>query len=273
MSTASSRAAPVPTEAPSSTLAADENRLGQLEALRAELDRVDDSLHDMLMRRAELVVQVGALGAKGRVPLRPGREASILRRLIARNRGALAPATLVRVWREMLAGSSAQQNQMTVAIGDPALDAVTREHFGALIQAEATDPAGAIAHVAHGGATLAILPFPSGTARWWADLAVDDRWPRVHVVARLPFWGRVGAVEALVLSTAAPDPSGRDRSLIACDTPTALDAAGFAVGETYPDASIVLADVDGFVTPEDARLRGLSARVLGAYAVPVGDFA
>ena len=54
-----------------------------LAALRAEIDRMDDALHDLLMRRAEVVAQVGALHAKGRVPLRPGREASIVRRLLA----------------------------------------------------------------------------------------------------------------------------------------------------------------------------------------------
>ena len=98
---------------------AEAERLRQLAGLRAELDRVDDALHDTLMRRAEVVTQVAALGAKGRVPLRPGREASIIcGGLLARNRGALAPATLVRVWREMLAGSSAQQNPMAVVTGD-----------------------------------------------------------------------------------------------------------------------------------------------------------
>ncbi|MBV9913984.1 MAG: chorismate mutase, partial [Sinobacteraceae bacterium] len=55
-----------------------------LNELRAELDRIDDALHDLLMARAETVEEVGALRAKGNVPLRPGREAAILRRLLQR---------------------------------------------------------------------------------------------------------------------------------------------------------------------------------------------
>jgi chorismate mutase/prephenate dehydratase len=70
-----------------------------LPALRAELDRLDDAVHDLLMRRAEVVQQVGALGVKGAVPLRPGREASIVRRLLARHRGAFPAAGIVRLWR------------------------------------------------------------------------------------------------------------------------------------------------------------------------------
>ncbi len=92
-------------------------------ALRAELDRIDDELHDGLMRRAEIVPEIGALGAKGGVPLRPGREASIIRRLLARNRPPLQPATVVRIWRELLAGSTAQQRAMLVAVGSAALRA------------------------------------------------------------------------------------------------------------------------------------------------------
>lgn len=270
MSIASSRTAPAATAAPASQPPVDAERLRQLDGLRAELDRLDDALHDTLMRRAEIVVQVGSLGAKGRVPLRPGREASIIRRLLARNRGALAPATLVRVWREMLAGSSAQQAPMTIVTGDAGLQASVREHFGALARAETMDPAAAIARVRQGEAALAVLPLPSETARWWEQLAAEGRWPCVHIVARLPFWARKGAAEALVLSTAAPDPSGQDRSLIAGAGAAALAAAAVAPVASYPGG---LVEVSGFVTPEDPRLQGLPVSVLGAYAVPVGDFA
>lgn len=264
MSTASSRIAPVSAEPLRSDLSADDERLRQLAVLRAELDRVDDGLHDMLMHRAELVTQVGALGAKGRVPLRPGREASILRRLLGRNRGALAPATLVRVWREMLAGSSAQQNPMAIVVGDAGLDVVVREHFGALSRAETATPVEAIARVRRGDAALAVLRLPSLEERWWDALGGD-----VHIVARLPYWSRPGAVEALVVSAAAPDPSGQDRTVIAGVEPRVLSAAGLVVAGLLADG---LAEVDGFVMQDDPRLRGMSASVLGAYAVPVGDF-
>ncbi len=258
MSIAPSRAAPCPEPS-------DDDRLAQLAALRAELDRVDDGLHDLLMHRAELVTQVGALGAKGRVPLRPGREASILRRLLGRNRGAMAPATVVRVWRELLAGSSAQQNPMAIVIGDAGLEAVVREHFGALSRPVATGPGEAIVRVRRGEAALAVLRLPSPEDRWPGELHGD-----VHIVARLPYWSRPGAVEALVVSAAAPDPSGQDRTVIARVEPCALSAAGLAGVGLLADG---VAEVDGFVTQDDPRLSGLGASVLGAYAVPVGDVA
>lgn len=264
MSIASSRIAPASADSLPSDPSADDDRLRQLAVLRAELDRVDDGLHDMLMHRAELVTQVGALGAKGRVPLRPGREASILRRLLARNRGALAPAILVRIWREMLAGSSAQQNPMVIVVGDPELVVSVREHLGALSRPETAGSSEAIERVRRGDAALAVLRMPSAEEQWWAELRGD-----VHIVARLPYWSRPGAVEALVLSAAAPDPSGQDRTVVAGVEPRVLSEAGFAGAALFADG---LAEVDGFVMQDDPRWRGMSASVLGAYAVPVGDF-
>ena len=249
----------------------------RLTALRAELDRVDDALHDGLMRRAELAAQVGALGAKGSVPLRPGREASIMRRLLARNHGALDPSTLVRVWREVLAGSKEQQHPMTVAVGDEALLAPALEHFGALTPVRvAREPGAALDELRRGEATVAVMPWPG--EGWWTAL-LDGKARTVHVVARLPFWARRSASRSCVVLTAAmPDPSGDDRSLIAGALPpdgeqacaAALAASGFEVGDITCTPRFALADVAGFVAADDGRLAP-DAIVLGAYAVPIGD--
>src|SRR6476646_7932850 len=73
-------------------------------ALRARLDELDDQIHDLLIERAKVVENVARSGKAS--AFRPGREAAILRRLLARHSGQLAPQTLVRMWREMLAGTT-----------------------------------------------------------------------------------------------------------------------------------------------------------------------
>lgn len=189
-----------------------------LAALRAELDRIDDALHDLLMRRAEIVTQVGALRAKGPVALRPGREAAILYRLLARNRGALDPATLVRVWREILSGSTAQQQSVTITTPDPALHPLIRAHFGAQAAIHpALDDTTAILALETGQISVAVLRWPGS---WWTRVVPTST---VHVVARLPFWNPADtAPHAMVLTAAEPDPSGRDRTLIATRNPELL---------------------------------------------------
>lgn len=272
-----------------------------LASLRAELDRLDDRLHDTLMQRAEVVTRVAALRTKGAVALRAGREASIIRRLLARHGGALPAFGVVRIWRELLATTTAQQRPMLVSVceadGDPAYAAVAREHFGALTPLRVhRTPAQAKSEVSAGHATAAVLPMPvdgeAPAAAWWTALLHRDD-PRIHVVARLPFWSPrpEGApkVQALVVSAAAPDPSGADRSLLGLELTlevsrarlaAAVEAAGFRAGATIlrrdPGAAVAhaLVDVDGFVGDDDPRLSALQSVlrppvVLGAYAVPL----
>lgn len=66
-----------------------------LAVLRAELDRIDNTIHDLLIERAGIVEQVARSGKPA--AFRPGREASIVRRLVASHRGALPKVTLFRI--------------------------------------------------------------------------------------------------------------------------------------------------------------------------------
>ena len=86
-----------------------------LAALRARLDEIDNELHDLLMRRARVIEDVAKSGK--RTALRPGREAWIVRRLLSRHRGSLPPLALCRIWREMLAATTAAVAMMTSTPG------------------------------------------------------------------------------------------------------------------------------------------------------------
>ncbi len=276
-----------------------DDRTATLVGLRAEIDRLDDAIHDLLMARAEVVAQVSSQGGKGRVALRPGREAGILRRLLRRHHGPLPRRAVVRVWRELLAATTSMQGPyaITACEAEPGSGYAqcAREHFGALTPLRVhRSPAQAIAEVAAGTATAAVLPLPTEEEAqpWWTSL-LHRADPRLHVVARLPLWGprSEGAprVQALVVAAVPPDPSGDDRSLIALELApeqsrarlgAALGAAGFSLGQTLlrrdprVPAALALVDVDGFVAGDDPRLATLSDAlrppvVLGAYAVPV----
>src|SRR5690242_16970871 len=91
-----------------------------LEDLRAEIDAIDDSLHDLLMRRASLASEIARLKNGGASPadstgkrgrkrdqgafFRPGREASVVRRILGRHQGPFPASALVRIWREVMGG-------------------------------------------------------------------------------------------------------------------------------------------------------------------------
>ena len=275
-----------------------------LAALRAELDRIDDSIHALLMARATVVEAVAALGTKGKVALRPGREADIIRRLLGHHQGALPRQVLPRMWRELLAGTTGMQRSYVIAVcetesGNPFVQCA-REHFGALTPLRIhRSPAQAIGEVSAGRAIAAVLPMPAeeeGPAlAWWTALLHRDE-PRIHIVAKLPFWAPrpEGAplVEALVVATAAPDASTDDRSFLglelALDTSRArltsvITAAGFSPGTIIlrrnraAGVAHALVDVAGMVSDGDLRLAAMAEIlrppvVLGGYAMPLdGD--
>ncbi len=279
--------------------------LPTLAALRARIDRLDDALHDLLMQRAAVVADVADLAAQGsKVAFRPGREADILRRLLARHAGRLPRRAVPRLWRELFAATTAMQANVVISVceAEPGAGciAAAREHFGALTPLRThRSPAQAIAELRAGAAIAAVLPLPAEDeptpAAWWMTLLHGDE-PRVHVVARLPFWAPrpEGApqAQALVVATAAPDESAADRTLLGFDLPPEmsrgrLQGAFLAAGmppvamilrrDAARQTACALIEIDGHVREGDPRLpalaeHGLRPVVLGAYAIPLeGD--
>src|SRR5260370_12176811 len=95
-----------------------------LKGLRRRLDEIDDKLQDLLIDRAQIVPLVGASKKDGNRPAyQPAREAEIIRRLVGRHRGAFPVATLVRMWREMLAPAVLVPSSFSVARFPPAAPA------------------------------------------------------------------------------------------------------------------------------------------------------
>ncbi len=270
-------------------------RSGGLPALRAELDRIDTAIHDLLMQRAEVVEHVARSGKPA--AFRPGREASIIRRLLARHQGNLPQASLVRIWRELLAGTTSMQGGFALTVCDPdqgaPLTQLAREHFGGLTPLRVHGSAGqAMADVSQGAASVAVLPFPSDRDTWWVSLLHHE--PRLYIIARLPFWAvrpeGSPTAQSLVVASTPPDASGDDRSFLGfeCDSDISrarlsgeLLAAGLKA-ETMlllrlqgSPMSNVLVEVDGYLTDDDPRLSRLGSvlrrpAVVGSYAVPIG---
>jgi chorismate mutase-like protein len=273
-----------------------------LQDLRRRLDRIDDGLHDLLVERAEIVALVAdAKRADAAAFYQPGREAEIIRRLAARHRGALPVASLVRIWRELLAATVGLETRFAAAVfappEAPGFWDLARDHYGSYTPITVYRSTGQVIRaVSEGRASVGVLPMPQeGEAdAWWRHLiSHDDAAPRV--IARLPFGPRGNArtdgADALVIGRGAPQETGTDRSLIAAETASdisrsrilrLLSALGlvctFFASVDQPERSVSLIEIDGFVSITDPRLERLRAELgpalfrllpLGGYAVPL----
>lgn len=273
-----------------------------LDSLRQDIDRIDTSLHDLIMERTALVERIRAAKGNGTV-VRPAREAAILRRLLARHDGPFPAASLARIWREMIAAVTGLQAPLSLAVYMPERGAgylaLARDQYGAYTQTQSYASAGQVARaVMDGQVTMGILPVPhlDDEQCWWTML-VGSSPDLPRIVARLPFQGpglgRGDGLEALAVAKLPLESSGDDRTLLAVECSTAVSRAGLrsqleTVGlspnhlwdtrEISADVRIDLIAVEDFVAADDPRLAEARSRlsgdvayihVIGAYATPL----
>lgn len=276
-----------------------------LEKIRAEIDAIDDRLHDLIMERTRLVEAIAAVKAgTGGVALRPGREASILRRLDGRHRGGFPRAALVRIWRELMGALVGLQKPFSVTVFQPERGAgyleLARDHFGIVApQTIHPSPGHVVRAVADGQTSVGVVPLPSeaDAEPWWLSLTADaDNLPRV--VARLPALaaestpGRPEPLTAFVVACRDPEPTGEDRTLVAVETvpdvsrdrlrsllaTAELNATALIATHRADGRWLHLVEVAGHFAGGDDRLAKLVSsgrdairhvRIIGGYPMPL----
>lgn len=274
-----------------------------LDALRREIDRIDDAIQDLIVARTAIVERVREIKRNDPVKIRPAREAEIVQRLVARQKGPFPKRELVRIWRELIVATLSFEGPFSVAVFMPeegsGLWDLARDQYGSFTPMTRHGSVRSVLQaVRERQATVGVLPLPRQreTDPWWRYLVTAARGsPRV--IARLPVVGpgngRGDGAEALAVSAVAPEPGGRDRTCLAFEAghKIGLDQwsqAMAAVGLTpatllfwkdteTPNVWLYYADVAGFIAPGDSRLEALGEAVgrpigrqvvLGAYAEP-----
>ena len=272
--------------------------------VRADIDAIDDAIHDMLIRRTELVEEVRAIKRDWRVKIQPSREAEIACRLIERHRGAFPKRDLLALWRVLICATLSFEGPFSVAVhmpdGDPGFWDVARGHFGPYTPMSRHGSARSVLEqVTRQDATVGVLPMPRSDDAdpWWRHLAID-RADAPRIIARLPFAGfgnsRGSHADALVICPVAVTATGRDRSFLVIDTSRRMAAvqlnkmlqdAGFETtllapwGErASPQSWLYLVEVEGWLAAYDPRLAAFREifgqpidrlLLIGGYAKPL----
>jgi chorismate mutase / prephenate dehydratase len=272
-----------------------------LDDLRAEVDRIDQAVLELLIERTEVVREIGTLKAdrlNDRLAVRPAREAVILRRLAALADGRFPRPVLVRMWRELLAATTRLQTPMSVSVFTDRQQGfgtwnLARDHFGSVTPMQRVGSASqALRSLSDGSATVAVLPLPNDDDPWWLAL-ISDHHDRLRVFARLPFVatsaGEGEDAHALALGRLEPEPSGDDLALLAIEAASGLsrgrlrelmERAGLvptwlaAWRCPEPPQTVHLVEIASFVEQGDERVAELlsTARAEVLRIVPVGGY-
>jgi chorismate mutase len=184
-----------------------------LAELRRDIDRIDETMHRLLMERGEIIDRLISVKqtAEAGSAFRPAREADMMRRLAERHRGILPLDTAESIWRVIIATFTYVQAPFRVhadlSAGEAAMRDCERFHFGFTVPLVGhMGAAGVVAAVAAARGDLGLVPIAPSPADgvWWAALEAADA-PKI--IARLPFVERPDHPAGLpVYALARPHP-------------------------------------------------------------------
>ena len=183
-----------------------------LNDLRKEIDRIDETMHQLLMERGEIIDRLIAAKRSQETgsAFRPAREAEMMRRLVKRHKGILPLDTAESIWRVIISTFTYVQAPFSVHADLSAGDALMRDsarfHFGFTVPfVPHMGAAAVVAAVSTSKGDLGLVPAVAAAGAWWSALEFDAA-PKI--IARLPFVERAdhpAALPVFVLSRVAAD--------------------------------------------------------------------
>ncbi|MEI8145264.1 MAG: chorismate mutase [Alphaproteobacteria bacterium] len=218
--------------------------LNSLADIRVEIDRIDASIHDLLMARSEIIERLIAVKrtAETGSAFRPGREADVVRRLVERHRGRLPVEVVVAIWRQMISTFTYVQSPHSVhVVQSPEIGLAgefARSHFGFGVPlVKHSNPASVIEALKLERGDLGFVMLGAAKTAWWDDLGGEGQ---PIVMATAPAMTRATdprPPRAAVLADASIDTAGLDMRVVAFTTERAPTA--------NVDALLAIAEVDG----------------------------
>jgi chorismate mutase len=252
-----------------------------LDEVRGRIDAIDADLLRLIDERAGLAGVVkaakAAAGDADRFGLRPGREAMLLRKLLATPRSGATPALVVRIWRELIGESLSVQGPFHLAVWggrDPArVTELARHRFGAappLVAVARPEDAIAVARTSWGVGICALTPDQA----WWGRLLAE---PKLKVFAARPCLAAWGSLTALAVAEVEVEPTGDDRTFWVTDASQsaaaieeALSRDGVAADLAAEAGGLKLFVLAGFYQREDERLARAPGRLNGVIGAAPG---
>jgi chorismate mutase len=257
----------------------------KLAELRGKIDLIDAEMHKLLIERGTVIdalIRTKGTSLPG-AAFRPGREADMMRRLVARHSGALPVTIAEHIWREIITTFTHIQAPFSLAVDGSApadrMRDLARFYFGFSVEIlPMADAASTVAHVAVSGCDLGLVALaqPRKAGPWWREL----RWPDgPRIMAMLPFIGVAGRpadLPAFVVSPALADPTPAEITIVAArvakGSATELaDAWGGRVLATAAERTeglFAVGDADdlaqrtGGVRADDIAIVGAAARTI-----------
>jgi chorismate mutase / prephenate dehydratase len=229
---------------------------------RKALDQIDDQILDLLSKRIGITVDVKRAKQNDQSahvsPLRPAREAMILRRLVRRGADAdVSPTLIFRLWRSIISDSSLRQAPMSLHVAkhlnaNMAHRLRLRDYFGPVPVEEYRDEAQALAQIDGSNADLCVVE----TGQPWVEAFMAGRAGKAQVIAALPTLKEDEMPKLLLIGDVPIEASGEDETLVITDGKLPRDFAPQPLWQAKIGA-LRLSCLPGYLTEHEGPLVGL----------------
>jgi chorismate mutase len=159
-----------------------------LDKLRAQIDRIDEAMHKLLMERGEVIEALieAKKSTETGAAFRPAREASMTHDLMRRHHGNLPLETAVYIWRIIMSTFTYLQSPYRVFAEEadkPSMRDILRAMYGFTVPIETClDASSVVRTIALNPADLGVISFKAQSP-WWQALEQEQS-PKI--VAILP---------------------------------------------------------------------------------------
>ena len=251
-----------------------------LDGIRREIDAIDDGLLDLIGQRIAASERVRATkstsGALTQSPIRPAREALILRRLLANKPDAVPADILVRLWRVILSSSTLAQAPVIIHLSQglaakPDLRVAIAAHFGATPLEEHDHEAAAIAVLQSNPGDISVVEPQSPWIEAFMRGLAGDAW----VIGLIPALRQPMQHGLLILGHAQTQPTGDDETLVASSGSLPRDFSPSPLWQLRC-GQYVLSSLPGYLNEGDGPLAALmrsnsalGLRIAGRYPSPI----
>ena len=281
-----------------------------LQALRDEIDKIDDQMVVLLAQRMAVILKVGELKKNNhdKFFIRSSREADMIKNLIKKSEKNFPKSLIVNIWRKIITAANMQEQPLHIAIHNPKnisdYSYLVREYYSDAVPFTIFDSAtSVVAEIEKGEAQIGIFALPvadfeevkkeDAKENWWISLANNRLGLRVF--AKIPFVEFVDAkqdqdkVQLVAIAAKEPEKSAEDISLLYVEASKEISRSQIlsALKEQGLNARILksvtlhqvegvvfyLVELAGFYLETDVVIKNFTKSKVKAFTKIIGHFA
>ncbi len=250
-----------------------------LDDVRREIDAIDDGMLALLVKRFRMVEQVRTLKQGSNQtgsPLRPAREATVLRRILANGMAeGLNPELLVRLWPAIFCAASIRQAPFSIHVSKRLNQTLgnrirIRDYFPMVEVEECRDEAQALLQVDAHTTDICIVEADAP----WLDPYLAGSAGKARIIACLPVFAEADTPRLLVIGSTLSEATRKDETLMLSNGSLPRD---FPVRFNWQVkiGEFRVSGLPGFLSEKEAPLLGLmrtngklGLKILGRYPAP-----